>query len=328
MTKHFAELEHSLKMLKQLTGIPLNISADTPEEAEQALIQVQRLCAAYREKYTPGQFLKNLLTQDMAQEDIIEEALRLHIAPEEPRVLILLDSREILSETVTKILKLLFPAQTARAFIPVTPNRLAILYALPARKSRPGHKVSGADVSSSAAGDSSEQDFSEAMRLTSRTVIDTLNAEALISVRLSYSHPFELLSELHTAYEETSVALQIGKLFYPEQTVFPYNRLGAGRLITQLPPAVCEKFLSEIWKEGIPLSIDPELQSTVNCFLQNNLNIAETARQLHMHRNTLIYRLNQIQKETGLDLRNFEDAMLYKLAVMILHFLQRKDNSL
>ena len=134
-------------------------------------------------------------------------------------------------------------------------------------------------------------------------------------------------AELPGAFRESTLALKVGELFYSEQTVFPYNELGIGRLIYQLPVSLCESFLSEIFGEEVPDGFDEETTLAVNRFLQNNLNIAETARQLHMHRNTLIYRLEQIQKRTGLDLRCFEDAMTFKIATMVMNYLHSERKS-
>ena len=150
--------------------------------------------------------------------------------------------------------------------------------------------------------------------------------EALAHVQVSYSSVIENLADLSGAFRETSLALKVGKLFYSEQTVFPYNELGIGRLIYQLPVSLCENFLREIFGDSIPDRFDEETTATINRFLQNNLNIAETSRQLHMHRNTLIYRLEQIQKRTGLDLRLFEDAMTFKIATMVMNYLHTERN--
>ena len=120
--------------------------------------------------------------------------------------------------------------------------------------------------------------------------------------------------------------MKVGKLFYSEQTIFPYNELGIGRLIYQLPITLCENFLKEIFGDDVPEGLDEDTASTINKFFQNNLNIAETSRQLHMHRNTLIYRLEQVQKRTGLDLRTFEDAMTFKIAIMVMNYLKTERN--
>ena len=186
--------------------------------------------------------------------------------------------------------------------VPVSKERLAVLY--------PFHETKD-----------SKDSADEYARHLAHAIVDTLNAEALAHVQVSFSQMIPSLLELSVAFREASLALKVGKLFYPEQTVFPYNKLGIGRLIYQLPASLCESFLQEVFLDEIPDKLDDETLLTINRFLQNNLNIAETSRQLHMHRNTLIYRLEQIEKRTGLDLRQFEDAMTFKIATMVMNYL-------
>ena len=298
---HTQELTKALAELKRITGISLDVNAGSPEEAEQAVTQIRCLCTAYKEKYNKTDFLQGLMTGGIPAYDIAERAARLHISPEEKRVLFLLEARHI-DETATEILKNMFPAQTKTYLVPVAENTLALL-----RPLRSGE---------------TEADS----RRIARTIVDTLSTEALIRVQLDYSFVSENLTELPEAFRETSLALKVGKLFYSEQTVFPYNELGIGRLIYQLPVSLCENFLKEIFGPDVPESFDEETLGTINRFFQNNLNIAETSRQLHMHRNTLIYRLEQIEKRTGLDVRLFEDAMTFKIAIMVLNYLQAERN--
>ena len=299
--EHTQELEKALAELKRITGITVDVTASTPEEAENALTQIRCLCTAYREKYNKADFLKGLMTGGIPAYDIAERAARLHISPDERRVLFLLEAKEI-DDAVTEILKSLFPAQTKTYLVPVAENSLAIL--------RPVR--SGEDGTDS--------------RKIARMIVDTLNTEALAQVKLAYSFIFDSLPGLPEAFRETGLALRVGRLFYSEQTIFPYNELGIGRLIYQLPVSLCENFLKELFGPDIPSSFDEETLGTVNRFFQNNLNIAETSRQLHMHRNTLIYRLEQIEKHTGLDIRLFEDAMTFKVAIMVLNYLQSERN--
>lgn len=298
---HTQELTKALTELKRITGISLNVNADSPEEAEQAVTQIRCLCTAYKEKYNKTDFLQGLMTGGIPAYDIAERAARLHIAADDRRVLFLLESRHI-DETVTEILKNMFPSQTKTYLVPVTENTLALL-----RPLRSGETESDS-------------------RRIARTIVDTLSTEALIRVQLAYSFIITSLTELPEAFRETSLALKVGKLFYSEQTVFPYNELGIGRLIYQLPVSLCENFLKEIFGSDVQESFDEETLGTINRFFQNNLNIAETSRQLHMHRNTLIYRLEQIEKRTGLDVRLFEDAMTFKIAIMVLNYLQSERN--
>ena len=298
---HSQELSKALQELKRITGITLDVSADTSEEAEHALTQIRCLCTAYKEKYNKADFLQSLMTGGIPAYDIHERAARLHINPEERRVLFLLEFRSA-DETVNEILKNLFPSQTKTYLVPIAEHTIAIL-----RPLRSGEAA-------------------EDVHHIARTIVDTLNMEALAQLHLSFSSVIDTLADLPEAFRETSLALKVGKLFYSEQTVFPYNELGIGRLIYQLPVSLCENFLKEIFGPDIPEEIDEETAATISRFFQNNLNIAETSRQLHMHRNTLIYRLEQIQKRTGLDLRLFEDAMTYKIATMVLNYLNAERN--
>lgn len=296
-----SELDRALSELKRITGVAVSVKADTPEETELALSQIRCLCAAYKEKYNKADFLKSLMTEGIPSYDVGDRAARLHIDPEEKRVLFLLEARTI-DDTLTEILKNLFPSRSKTYLVPMSENRIAVLRPLKSGET------------------------TDSMRQIARTIVDTLNMEALTHVQLSYSSVIDTLADLSSAFRETSLALQVGKLFYSEQTVFPYNELGIGRLIYQLPVSICERFLEEIFGKEIPEAFDDETTATINRFFQNNLNIAETSRQLHMHRNTLIYRLEQIQKRTGLDLRTFEDAMTFKIATMVINYLHTERN--
>ena len=296
-----SELDRELSELKRITGVAVSVKADTPEETELALSQIRCLCAAYKEKYNKADFLKSLMTEGIPSYDVGDRAARLHIDPEEKRVLFLLEARTI-DDTLTEILKNLFPSRSKTYLVPMSENRISVLRPLKSGET------------------------AESMRQIARTIVDTLNMEALTHVQLSYSSVIDTLADLSSAFRETSLALQVGKLFYSEQTVFPYNELGIGRLIYQLPVSICERFLEEIFGKEIPEAFDDETTATINRFFQNNLNIAETSRQLHMHRNTLIYRLEQIQKRTGLDLRTFEDAMTFKIATMVINYLHTERN--
>ncbi len=296
-----SELEKGLNELKRLTGITLAVTAEDSEQEQIAREQIRCLCLAYREKYNKNDFLMGLMTGGIPSYDVQQRAARLHIAPEEERILFLIEMKEP-DEIVAEILKNLFPSQTKAYIVPVSKERLAVLY--------PFHETKD-----------SKDSADEHARHLAHAIVDTLNAEALAHVQVSFSQMIPSLLELSGAFREASLALKVGKLFYPEQTVFPYNELGIGRLIYQLPVSLCESFLQEVFLDKIPDKLDDETLLTINRFLQNNLNIAETSRQLHMHRNTLIYRLEQIEKRTGLDLRQFEDAMTFKIATMVMNYL-------
>ena len=126
-----------------------------------------------------------------------------------------------------------------------------------------------------------------------------------------------------TSYQEAKLAMEVGRTFYPKETILPYTRLGIGRLIYQLPESLCEMFIKEVFGEKIPEEVyDEEIMETIEKFLENDLNISETARQLYVHRNTLVYRLERLQAELGLDIRVFEDAMTFRIAFMVLQHLE------
>ena len=152
--------------------------------------------------------------------------------------------------------------------------------------------------------------------------VSIMNTEAMINVKLAYGTIVSELKEVSKSYKEAKMALDVGKIFYAEKDVVAYSTLGIGRLIYQLPVSLCEMFIEEIFDEEVPNEIDEETLITVNTFLDNNLNVSETARQLYVHRNTLLYRLEKLEKLTGLDIRIFDDALTLKIALMVVNYMR------
>ena len=157
-------------------------------------------------------------------------------------------------------------------------------------------------------------------------LVDMLNTEAMTSAWVSYSNVADDIIELSDAYKEARTALEVGKIFYADKNVFGYNRLGIGRLIYQLPTQVCNMFVGEIFGEESLESIDDETLNIIRTFFENNLNLSETSRQLYVHRNTLVYRFEKLQKRFGLDIRTFEDALAFKLAMMVSDYITYSGN--
>ncbi|MEG0109287.1 MAG: helix-turn-helix domain-containing protein, partial [Lachnospiraceae bacterium] len=153
------------------------------------------------------------------------------------------------------------------------------------------------------------------------TIKDTLSAEAMVHVRVAYGSIVEELGHICQSYREAGMALEIGHIFYAQRNVLDYEKLGIGRLIYQLPVSLCDMFLGEVLKGKASDQFEEETLVTVYKFFENNLNISETARQLYIHRNTLLYKLEKIQKKTGLDVRVFEDAMIFKIALMVASYM-------
>ena len=145
-------------------------------------------------------------------------------------------------------------------------------------------------------------------------------------VRVSYGTIVQELKEVSRSYKEANMALEVGRVFYGERGVLAYNELGIGRLVHQLPRSLCEMFLKEVLAVNATEMFDDEELVTVYAFFDNNLNISETARKLFIHRNTLVYRLEKIQRKTGLDVRVFEDALTFKIAVMVEKHLKYLNN--
>ena len=157
---------------------------------------------------------------------------------------------------------------------------------------------------------------------TAEVIIDMLNTEAMSAAHIAYGTIVNDIREVSRSYKEAKMALDVGKIFYSEKVIIAYNHLGIGRLIYQLPLPLCKMFIKEIFEGKSPDEFDEETLSTINKFFENSLNVSETSRQLYIHRNTLVYRLDKLEKSTGLDLRKFEDAITFKIALMVVKYMK------
>ena len=157
---------------------------------------------------------------------------------------------------------------------------------------------------------------------TAQVIVDMLNTEAMTKVHVAFGTIVNEIKEVSRSYKEAKMAMDVGKIFYSDKNVVAYNRLGIGRLIYQLPMPLCQMFIKEIFDGKSPDEFDEETLSTINKFFENSLNVSETSRQLYIHRNTLVYRLDKLQKSTGLDLRVFEDAITFKIALMVVKYMK------
>ena len=163
-----------------------------------------------------------------------------------------------------------------------------------------------------------DQNNEEMLESMAKTMVDNLHCEAMVRVRVGYGNRVFHLQDITRSYQEAKMAIEVGKIFYAEKETLSYGRLGIGRLIYQIPMSLCEMFIREVFGEEIPDVFSEENMITIQKFFENNLNISETARQLFVHRNTLLYRLERLEKIIGLDIRKFEDAMTFKIAMMVL----------
>ena len=160
------------------------------------------------------------------------------------------------------------------------------------------------------------------MYKTAKVIVDMLNTEAMSSVNVAYGTIVNEIKEVSRSYKEAKLALDVGKIFYSDRRIIAYSNLGIGRLIYQLPLPLCKMFIKEIFDGKSPDEFDEETLTTIDKFFENNLNVSETSRQLYIHRNTLVYRLDKLQKSTGLDLRVFEDAITFKIALMVVKYMK------
>jgi carbohydrate diacid regulator len=166
------------------------------------------------------------------------------------------------------------------------------------------------------------QSYDEVHRIAT-TIVDMMNTEAMLNVRVAYGAIVDELKDLSKSYKEAKMALEVGKIFYAEKRVNAYNTLGIGRLIYQLPESLCRLFIDEIFGDNeVPDDLDEETLNTINKFFENNLNVSETSRQLFVHRNTLVYRIEKLEKSCGLDVRKFDDALTFKIAMMVISYMK------
>ncbi|MGN0343031.1 MAG: PucR family transcriptional regulator [Roseburia sp.] len=162
----------------------------------------------------------------------------------------------------------------------------------------------------------SDMNGDEDALILAKQIVDNLQTDAMVKVRVGYGNFVDTLPDIARSYQEAKMALEVGNIFYAEESTISYSKLGIGRLIYQIPMSLCEMFIKEVFGDR-PLDLDEETLNTIQKFFDNNLNISETARQLYIHRNTLVYRLERLEKIIGLDIRKFEDAMTFKIAMMV-----------
>lgn len=256
--------------------------------------QIERLQEAYENQMDKNRFVQNLLLDNMLTVDIYNQAKKMRIPDDQRRVVFVIEPKNEGENLVLETLQGIFEADTMDFVTAVDEYHVILVKALENGEGYPEVSHMG------------------------EMIRDTLNMEAMVGVRLAYGTIVRDLKEVSRSYKEAGMALEVGRVFYQEKNILAYNQLGIGRLIHQLSQPLCEMFLKEVLggKEASVLFDEEELM-TAYTFFDNNLNVSETARKLFIHRNTLVYRLEKIQKKTGLDVRVFEDALTFKIAVMV-----------
>lgn len=264
--------------------------------------QLANLILANKERTDKNRFIQNLLLDNLLLVDVYNQARKMKIPVELKRAVFLIEAKNEGDNLIMDTLKGLYATGTKDFVTAVDEKNIILVKAL------------------------EETEDYQTLAQTARILVDTLNMEAMVSVRVSYGTIVKELREVSRSYKEAGMAMEVGKVFYVDKNIFAYNELGIGRLIHQLPPSLCEMFLSEVFEADERETFGEEELTTVFTFFDNNLNISETARQLHVHRNTLVYRLEKIEKKTGLDVRIFEDALTFKIAIMVADHMKDIEN--
>ena len=255
----------------------------------------------YEEKHDRGTFVKNIIMDNILPGDIYIRAKELHFATDAPRAVFLVRQVGHSDVATVDILSGLFPDKLQDFVLSINETDIAIVKQL--------------------AGDTS----GEYLEKIARNVEDTLKNELFIKPIIGIGTVATHLRELADAYKEAQTAIDVCKVFDTEKNIINYENLGIGRLIYQLPTTLCEIFLTEVFKKNSIDALDQETLFTINKFFENNLNVSETSRKLFVHRNTLVYRLEKIKKLTGLDLRLFDHAIVFKVALMVRKYLSSRE---
>ncbi len=261
------------------------------------IFQLKNLIVAYKEKFDKDNFIKNLLLDNLLLIDIYNRAKKLHIDINAKRAVFIVEIQGHDSNTQETI-KQLFQGRSKDFITTVDENNVIIIKEIK----------------------NAEEPYNELVSCAndiSRSVY-----EAGTDARVAYGTVVDEIKEVSKSYKEAKLALDVGKIFYSDKKIVAYNNLGIGRLIYQLPLNLCRMFISEIFGNKSPEDFDEETLSTIYKFFENNLNVSETSRQLFIHRNTLVYRLDKLQKSTGLDLRIFDDAITFKIAMMVVKYME------
>ncbi len=261
------------------------------------VFQIQNLLIAYKERYDKDNFIKNLLLDNLLLVDIFNRAKKLHIEMNVRRVVYIIETSKEKDNGVLETVRSMYAGGNKDFITAVDEKNIILVKEL------------------------SKNETYDDLEKTAQIIVDMLNTEAMARVRVSYGTIIKEIKEVSRSYKEAKMALDVGKIFYSDRRVMAYSNLGIGRLIYQLPMPLCKMFIKEIFSETTPDQFDEETLSTINKFFENNLNVSETSRQLYIHRNTLVYRLDKLQKSTGLDLRTFEDAITFRIALMVVKYM-------
>ena len=260
--------------------------------------QIQNLLVAYKERFDKDNFIKNLLLDNLLLVDIYNRSKKLHIQTDVPRVVLIVESDNGKDNNALELTRAHF-GNTSKDFITaVDENNVIVVKEL------------------------ADSEGNREIDKQAKGLEGYLQKEGIKQLRIAYGTIVHEIKEVSRSYKEAKMALDVGKIFFDDRDIIAYSELGIGRLIYQLPIPLCKMFIREIFGGKSPDEFDEETLTTIHKFFENSLNVSETSRQLFIHRNTLVYRLDKLQKSTGLDLRVFEDAITFKIALMVVKYMK------
>lgn len=283
------------------------VAAGTGEDVymvgKMAAFQIQNLLVAYKERFDKDNFIKNLLLDNLLLVDIYSRSKKLHIQTDVPRVVAIIESGNGRDNNALELARAHFGSNGKDFVTAVDESNVIVVKEL------------------------SETDAAKEIERAAKSLGIYLQKEGIRNVRISYGTVVQEIKEVSRSYKEAKMALDVGKIFFAERDIIAYSELGIGRLIYQLPIPLCKMFIKEIFGGKSPDDFDEETLTTIYKFFENSLNVSETSRQLFIHRNTLVYRLDKLQKSTGLDLRVFEDAITFKIALMVVKYMRYMEST-
>ena len=251
----------------------------------------------YDEKYDRGNFIKNIILDNILPGDIFAKARELHFSSDASRAVLLVRVQANSSVSAFDVVQNLFPDKQKDFVFNVNETDIVLV-----KEVKPGIE-------------------SKDLEKLARSIVDTLGGEFYTKAQVGIGSVIAGIKDLARSFREAQAALEVGKVFDTERLIVSYDNLGIARIIYQLPTTLCEQYLREVFKKGSIESLDHETLFTIQKFFENNLNVSETSRKLFVHRNTLVYRLEKIKKLTGLDLREFDHAIIFKVALMVKKYL-------
>ena len=282
----------------ELILIAQGTSDDVFMVGKMAAFQIQNLLVAYKERFDKDNFVKNLLLDNLLLVDIYNRAKKLHIDTEVRRVIFIIETKHEKDTNALDNVRTLLGNRTRDFVTAVDEKNIIVVKEL---EPNDGHAE---------------------LEKIAENMYTLLKEDGEEDILIAYGTVVGDIKEVSKSYKEAKLALDVGKIFFSERSVIAYSALGIGRLIYQLPIPLCKMFIKEIFDSKSPEDFDEETLMTINKFFENSLNVSETSRQLYIHRNTLVYRLDKLQKYTGLDLRVFEDAITFKIALMVVKYMK------